>query len=323
MKKIISLHPENYKKHSVHGEGRIWAETNCYTDLLIEQLHAFGHEPIAAFPFTLRADFEGDQWTFFKFSHSDLLDLYGIDIQELAIWRPLVLHIEELVNAGRPPIVELDSFFLPDTAGNSYKIAHVKSSVSVNEIDISGLKLGYFHNSGYYELKGQDFIDIFQLNGLVHERMLPPYVEFIKRGGEVHLPSPEILKRSLIILKKNCSLIPNDNPFIAFKERFEKDLDWLMKAETEVFHAYSFATLRQFGACFELTETYFRWLSNQDGSDLSIIINSFKTIAETAKTYQFQLARAMARKKPLDLSPLDIMAEHWRVGMKAVKERFL
>ena len=323
MKKILSLQPETYRRHLIHGEERTWSETNCYTDLLIEQLHALGHEPIAALPFTLRADFEGDQWTFFKFPHSDLIELYGIDIQELAIWRPLVLHIEELISLGRPAVVELDSFFLPDTAGTAYKIAHKKSSVSINEIDVPGFKLGYFHNSSYYELSGQDFIDIFQLNGLVHDRMLPPYFEYLKRDREVHLSQKEVLNISLSLLKKNCVLIPKNNPFIAFKERFSKDLEWLMKEEAGVFHDYSFATLRQFGACFELAETYFRWLSSQDGSDLSVIINAFQAISQMAKTYQFQLARAMARKKQLDLTPLDLMAEHWRVGMEAVKERYV
>ena len=46
---------------------RAWAETNCYVDLWVELLHALGHDPIAALPFTLAIDFEGDQWTFFKF----------------------------------------------------------------------------------------------------------------------------------------------------------------------------------------------------------------------------------------------------------------
>ena len=38
-------------------------------------------------------------------------------------------------------------------------------------------------------------------------------------------------------------------------------------------------------------------------------IAAFTSLSTGAKTLQFQLARAMARKKPLDLSPLD---EHGR-----------
>ena len=78
-------------------------------------------------PFTLAIDFEGDQWTFFKPPHGDLCDLYGLDVQELAIWRPLVEHVEEQVERGRPVLVELDSYYLPDTAGTAYRIEHVKT----------------------------------------------------------------------------------------------------------------------------------------------------------------------------------------------------
>ena len=45
--------------------------------------------------FTLDLDFEGDQWTFFKPPHGDLPALYGVDVQELNIWRPLLDHVEE------------------------------------------------------------------------------------------------------------------------------------------------------------------------------------------------------------------------------------
>ena len=40
-------------RHPIHGEDRVWAETNCYVDLWIELLHALGLRPLAALPFTL------------------------------------------------------------------------------------------------------------------------------------------------------------------------------------------------------------------------------------------------------------------------------
>ena len=137
MKRVLALDPGTYQRHPIHGEGRIWAETNCYADVWIELLHALGHEPIAALPFTFAIDFEGDQWTFFKFPLADLYELYGLDVHELAIWRPLVVHIEEQLERGRPVLVELDSYFLPDTAGTAYRLAHVKSTVAVVEIDVA------------------------------------------------------------------------------------------------------------------------------------------------------------------------------------------
>ena len=137
MRQILALDASRYPRHRIHGEDRNWAETNCYVDVWVELLHAWGFEPIAALPFTFAIDFEGDQWTFFKFRLGDLLDLYGLDVQELAISGPLVNHIEEQVERGRPVLVELDSFFLPDTAGTAYKREHVKSTVAVNAIDIA------------------------------------------------------------------------------------------------------------------------------------------------------------------------------------------
>ena len=182
MQQILPLDPARHERHSIHGETRIWAETNCYVDVWIELLHAWGFEPIAALPFTFAVDFEGDQWTFFKFPHADLYDLFGLDIQELAIWRPLPEHIEEQLALGRPVLVELDSFFLPDTAGTAYQRQHVKSTVAAMAIDVDDHHLGYFHNQGYYHLHGDDFVNVFRLRWAAKDpAMLPPYVEFVKR----------------------------------------------------------------------------------------------------------------------------------------------
>ena len=322
MKRIAALDPSTYKRHLIHGEDRTWAETNCYSDVVIELLHGLGHEPIAALAFTFTIDFECDQWTFFKFPDADLLDLYGLDIQELAVWRPLVDHISEQITAGRPVLVELDSYFLPDTVGSAYKRAHVKSTVAINEIDTELRHLGYFHNQGYYALEGADFSDVFQLEGLVHERMLPPYIEYVKTQPAFEARNAgQLVDVSLSRLKKHLARVPRDNPFVQFKTRFAQDLEWLMNADMESFHAYSFATLRQYGACFELSETYLRWLGEQGVNELEASLLAFQKISQTAKSFQFQLARSMARKKSLDLSPLDEMAAQWELGITALRRQ--
>jgi hypothetical protein len=323
MKQIIALNAADYQRHAIHGEARTWAETNCYTDVIIELLHSLGFEPRAALPFTLAIDFEGDQWTFFKYPDADLLKLYGLDIQELAVWRPLVQHISDQVEAGRPVLVELDSYFLPDTAGSAYRLAHMKSTVAVNRIDIENRQLGYFHNQGYYELGGQDFTDVFQLDGLVHERMLPPYIEFVKTAPRFQKPTGEQrVALSLELLREHLRRMPRTNPFAPFKEKFSGDLEWLMQADIGVFHAYSFATLRQYGACFELSETYLRWLQEHGCSDMAASIEALQQISQQTKAFQFQLARAIARKKPLDLAPLDAMADHWERAMNPLLQHY-
>ena len=320
---IRHLDPSTYTRHAIHDEGRRWAETNCYVDVLVELLHGLGFEPIAALPFTLRIDFEGDQWTFFKFPHSDLLDLFGLDIQEMNPWRRLAHHVDEQVGLGRPVLVELDSFFLPDTHGTAYRSAHVKSTVAVNEIDIEARHMGYFHGQGYYHLDGEDFEHIFQLEGLVHDRMLPPYIEYVK-PLDTRVPGPgrELVEASLACLKRQLAILPAVSPFQRFRDRFEQDLLWLMDEPIETFHDYSFATLRQYGACFELVETYLKWLSDGGEVGLEESIRAFGSISDAAKTLQFQLARAMARRRELPLDPIDSMGELWTRGMAPLAERY-
>src|SRR4051812_26754223 len=102
MKSVLGF-PESsaYVQHMLHGDDRPWPETNCYVDLWIEVLHAMRFDPMAAMGFTLEMDFEGDQYTFFKVAQSDLRDLYGIEIQELNLWKPLSVHAVEQAEMGR------------------------------------------------------------------------------------------------------------------------------------------------------------------------------------------------------------------------------
>ena len=87
--------PESYQRHDLHSLERIWPEKNCYIDIWIELVHSLRLDPMAMMAFTVAIDFEGDQWTFFKPPHEDLKQLYGIDVQELYVWRPLLEHAVE------------------------------------------------------------------------------------------------------------------------------------------------------------------------------------------------------------------------------------
>ena len=322
-KQVFPLDPNGYQRHVIHAQERQWAETNCYVDVWIELLHAWGFEPIAALPFTLSIDFEGDQWTFFKFPLADLYRLYALDVQELQIWRPLVNHIDEQVGLGRPVLVEFDSFYLPDTAGTAYQLAHVKSTVAVIEIDVQQKHLGYFHGQGYYHLSGDDFVNILHLTGVPHPSVLPPYVEIVKRHAASPISADTLTQSSVNRLKAELCKLPESNPFEKFKPRFATDLQWLANEPIETFHQYSFATLRQFGACYELTATYLRWLQTRSVTGLERAVDAFDSLSSGAKSMQFQLARAMARKRTLDLSPIDQMSTVWRTATEDLKARFL
>ncbi len=312
-KSVLQIDPQTYKRHLIHGPDRIWAETNCYSDLWIELLHSMGHEPIAALPFTLAIDFEGDQWTFFKFPLADLYELYGLDVQELAIWKSLIEHVEEQIGLGRPVLIEVDSFYLPDTHGTAYKLAHTKTTIAMVEIDVENKHLGYFHNQGFYNLAGDDFIHLFRLQ-MQDDIHLPPYVEFVK-VWERNKTQGELLETSINLLRRQLKLLPAKNPFGTFTTRLAKDVDWLTGEPMETFHQYSFVTLRQLGACYELSKTYLQWLEQNGQAELGDTIEIFNEISTGAKTIQFQLARAVSKKKSLDLSLLEKMGQSWQTAM--------
>ncbi|HNB35772.1 MAG TPA: DUF1839 family protein [Anaerolineales bacterium] len=317
---ILNLNPETYQRHLIHGPDRIWAETNCYSDVWIELLHAMGHEPIASLPFTLVIDFEGDQWTFFKFPLVDLYELYGLDVQELTIWNHLIDHVEEQVSYGRPVLVEMDSYYLPDTHGTAYHMAHVKSTIAVVEIDIENRHLGYFHNQGYYNLSNDDFVNLFRLNQN-DPVYLPPYVEFVKVWDRAK-KNRDLVDASIRVLRKQLTFIPNKNPFHAFAERLTKDLNWLSSESIDMFHQYSFVTLRQLGACYELSKTYLQWLAQNGESGLDEAITLFDEISTSAKTSQFQLARAVSKKKPLDFAPIEKMGQAWQTATNILLTKY-
>ncbi|WP_037339214.1 DUF1839 family protein [Saccharospirillum impatiens] len=320
MKQILSLDPSTYQRHALHGEDRVWSETNCYVDVLIEQIHALGFDPVAGLAFTLAIDFEVDQWTFFKYPPADLWQLYGFEIQEMNPWHSLVEHVERHVADGRPVLVELDSCYLPDTQGTTYHAEHVKSTVSVNAISVAERTLGYFHGQSYYQVSGDDFDQIFQTGGQVHERMLPPYVEYIKRHHTpATLDATTLTQRSLASLRNQCDLIPTHNPFSLFIEAFSRELPALKAAGIGHFHLYSFATLRQFGACYALAETYLNWLNERTDLPFENAAAAFGRISQQAKTLQFQLARAIARDKPLDLTAMEQMAGDWQRAIDDVR----
>ncbi len=131
-----------------------------------------------------------------------------------------------------------------------------------------------------------------------------------------------MLTASLRLLTRHLQQLPKQNPFIAFRQRLQRDLDWLMQEPIETFHQYSFASLRQLGSCFELCATYLQWLQQQGQENLAAPAAAFLEIANAAKTFQFQLARAMNRKKPLDLAPVEAMGQHWEGAMAQLKRQY-
>jgi len=313
------LDAANYKPHALHSAERAWPETNCYVDLWIEVLASFGASPEAMLGFTLTQDFEGDQFTFFKVPLEDLERLYGIRVTELAIFDKVEDHIAVQVARGRLCLVEMDSFYMPDTQGVAYRIEHGKTTVAINRLDTAGKRLEYFHNGGYFHLEGEDFDGLFQHH--LSETDLPflPYTEFAKFPGKT--PSQERQRKGAVdLIQSHFARRPEENPIAAFAEVFPRQVETLAERPFGFFHKYAFNTLRQTGANFELLATHLDWLSPE--GLFRTEADTARAISENAKSVQFQLARAVTRKKfePLRTA-LDPAIESWETLMKGLERK--
>ncbi len=93
--------------------------------------------------------------TFFKPPHDELRELYGIDVQELNVWRPLIEHASEYLSKGKLISTEADAFWLPDTTGTDYRRQHTKSTIILADIDVENRRLGYFPQRGIFHVGGR------------------------------------------------------------------------------------------------------------------------------------------------------------------------
>lgn len=308
-----------HRPSDLHGADLGWVEKNCYVDLWIELLHARGLEPRACLAFLPAIDFEGDQWTFFKPPLADLRTLYGIEVQELTLWRPLLDHALEHLADGKWLAVEVDAYWLPD-AGTDYRSAHSKTTVVFNEIDTAARRLGYFHNAGYFELTAEDFDGLF---AAASAPRLPPYAELI-RLDRVVVQSDDALRRaSGRLLDEHLAWRPQRNPVLRFAERFETDLSWLQQTGLETYHRWAFAGLRQLGAGFELAAHHLRWLqAGTDAVATAATAAHFERLSAQAKTLMLKAARSVNSGRPPAVGNLfDDMADAWDRGMAGLLER--
>jgi len=307
---LLGLDPETYRSHALHEPRRTYGETNCYTDILIELLHARGDEPLAAMGCTLRMDFEGDQWMFFKPFAEDLESLFGMDVHEMQPYRPLAEQAAEQIARDRTLIVELDSWYLPDTTATTYRSAHVKSSVVVEGIDPAGERLRYFHGSGLYELTGEDYRGVFRLGRDFSEDVLPPYTELVRFDAGPRLRGKELRKAARELLPRHLARRPADNPFTRFAVQLERDLPRLLDGDASDYHAYAFATVRMAGSAFEVACTHIEWLLGDAARPAS---QALERIVEGCKILSFRLARRRAFEPGETLSTL---ATAWDEAME-------
>ena len=304
IRSLTGKDPAGYQPHPLHGSGRSYSETNCYADIVIELLHACGYEPLAAFGHLVRMDFEGDQWTFFKPPPEDLERLFGVDIHEMQPYRPLPVQIAEQIEHGRTIVVELDSWYLPDTATTSYRSEHVKTSVAADAIDPGAELLRYFHGTGLYELSGEDYRGAFRI-GEAPGQSLPPYTELARFDAGEPLAGDALRDAALDLLRGHLARCPATNPFERFGEQLARELPKLLQGDLDDYHAYAFATVRMAGSAFEVAGDHARWLFGEPATPAIVAMGE---IVDGSKALSFRLAR----RRPFDCAaPIAAMASAW------------
>jgi hypothetical protein len=280
-----------------------WPTTNCYIDAWMLLLRGWGLDPVAGLGVTAAQDYEGDQFTFFKYLHEDLERLYGVIVGELTIWYSLEEQIETQVQLGRLVLAEVDGWFLPDTRATSYRQQHTKTTIVVDAMDVAAGRLAYYHNTGHYELAGEDYAGVFRkLPGQAADDALPPYVEIARRRWPA-LQGAALTDTAVEIMRRHLRRRPEQNPIAAYRADFTAQMDWLM-ARPERFHDYAFGTFRQLGANFQLLAAHTQWLDARGVGGLLGASEAAAAISATAKAMQFKVARIASRRR---FDPCDTM----------------
>lgn len=295
-----------YSPHRLHAADRVWPETNCYFDLWIELLHGLGRDPLPLLGAAVALDWEVDHFTFLKPASTDILAASGIVVHEMALWRETAAQIVAQIDASAVPILEVDAFFLPDTQANAYGHTHTKTTIAIVAIQAERQSLDYLHNASRYCLSGNDYAGVLGLGD--HRPMLFPFAELAR---PVRDPASDEEARALALqwLGRYASTRRCSNPVADFASALP---GLLAEAGSDPYriNALCFNTTRQFGSAFGLLADHLAWL----GEDMS----DADDLARSAKTLQFQLARA-ARRNVVDPAidvALETMSARWERCME-------
>ena len=314
--RTAAVRPETFQPHPIHATERIWSETNCYVDLWVELLHVLGADPRPAMASVLDAGFDGSQWSFVKPQSEDLRNLHGIHVNEMNVWKPFHEHLIDNLTSGSLSTVEVDSHWLPDTAGTTYRAEHGKTTIVPLLIDPTERTMVYLHNAGCYELSGADFDGSLGIGA--HAPLLPPYIEQVAVDIDRLDAGAAAEDRDIHTIREHFARRPADNPVVDLGRRVVADIEWVQSAGPEAFHLWSFGTFRQLGASAEIAADVARYLVERGIGDAAAAVEPFITVATAAKSGQFRMARA-ARGRAVDLTEsVDAMTDGWAAAVDAL-----
>ncbi|WP_373459780.1 DUF1839 family protein [Cupriavidus necator] len=282
----------------LHDETSIWQETNCYMDLWIELLYGWGLDPRAALAFTVAQDYEGDHFTFFKYPQADIELLYGTVVQEMAVYDTLQAHLVEQIGRGHTVLVEMDSYYLPDTRATAYRQAHVKTTVAIDQIDAAAQRLSYYHSLGYHTAADEDYRGLLRLTPELRDgNILFPYAECAKRV-RAPLRGGAAADAAAALMRHHLGRRPALNPVTRWRADFDEHVGVILARGDGYFHQYGFNLPRQLGANFEMLHHCLAWFGEHGYDVPARVAQAAHGLAAESKVLQFRLARAMARGRP-------------------------
>jgi hypothetical protein len=312
-----------YASHPLHGEDRAWPDAGGQIDVWIEILHSQGVEPLAALAFTLALDYEGDQFTSLRVPRADLRVLYGIEVQDLTLWRSLVSHASQQIALGRVVLVDADAFFLPDAVGSAYRYEHAATTIGIAAVDVEREQLRYFHGRSQYTLGGNDFAGVFRTGPYVADAtVLPPAAEIAKLDGIVDLGQAALVERATALARLHMAGAPAANPIARWADRTPRDLAWLHDDPRAPILRYASVTTRQAGVCAGLTAAFLEWLDTNGSRRVLDAAAAFDRVSRAAKHAHLKLVRAARTRAAADIaSDVATMAAAWDEGMSRLVDR--
>jgi Domain of unknown function (DUF1839) len=303
--------------HPWHQGERVWSTTNSHLDVWIELLHTLDLEPAPVLLPTICADFEGDQWTLTRVAPADLWACYGIVIEELLIWRPLLAHLVEQLDRGNAVLIEVDAFHLPDMIGSSYQREHAKTIIAVTGYDRHAHRIRYIHGSVGADVGGEDLDAL--LSAGIGSAQLPPHAQVIKLDRLVARTGAERAQIGVALARFHATRLPARNPVRGFADALRAHGAWLAGGDADHYQRWAFATLQQCGAAFEVGADVCSWLAYH-GEPVAPAVAPLRLVSHAARALHQRLVRVSQSGRMPDVGhTVDDMTRAWDDAMTVLR----
>lgn len=303
--------------HPWHQGERVWSATNSNLDAWIELLHALDLDPAPVVMPALCADFHGDHWTLTTVSTADLWACYGIVVEELFVWRPLLAHVIEQLDRGNAVLVEVDAFHLPDMMGSSYHREHSKSLIAITGYDRVAHRLRYLHGMLGADVGGDDLDAL--LSAGIGEARLAPHVTVVRLDRLAPRTPAERAQVGIALARFHGTRFPVRNPVREFGAALRAHGAWLAGGDAEHYQRWAYATLQQCGAAFEVGADACFWLA-QNGEPVAEAVAPLRRLSQAARALHQRLVRVSQSGRMPDVGhTVEDMAKAWDDAMSVLK----